>query len=297
MDMPRIGLLRAVQVFIASWLLCLPAAKASGEPPSTRAYIEFSHLIAPAKAGDFVLEGSRYDPARKYSGAGFRYAVDGQQETRIDVYVYPAGRMAQDEALNRGMDAYRADIATAVDAGQYSRLQFGSESGFALEELANPATPADSARKGETSALLRAIAEGGRVDGRKLPMTMHLQPHDWPMHSVGYLFYKQLYYFKVRATAAQERISAEDFRALTDRAARTLVPAIEVVNIGDCAEQTITVNSDAQPQELARALVTQSALHQSYNCHPSVDSAGIEAKSVGADVVVIAYGPDEWKSE
>jgi hypothetical protein len=275
-------------------------AKPDGGAKAARAYVERSYLIAPKQVSDFVFEGVRYNPDAKHSGAGFRYKVDGHQETRIDVYVYPAGRMDHATALDDGMQAYRADIDTAVKAGQYTDLAYGQEVEFPLASTAETSPlPADKPGKADRNleAVLRALSKGPPQIGRKLPMTMHLQPQDWPMHSVGYLFYRQRYYIKVRATAAQQRIPLEKFQALTDRAARALAPAIEVASIGGCANRTIALDSDATPEAMAQEMLVQMTLQQSYNCHLDTEAAGIPAKSTNAEVIEIAYDAHEWKSE
>ena len=261
-----------------------------------RAYVETSYLIAPRQVGDYVLEDARYDKDQKYSGAGFRYALDGHQEIRIDVYVYPAGKMSQDLAMTQGMEAFRKDLARAVDAKTYTNLIVNGEQEFLLADAPKPSN-AESSEDRNAAKILAAAAAATHPTGRKLALTMNLQPRDLPMHSSGHLFYKQLYYFKVRATAAQERITAEQFEAIVDRAARALVPVIEVANVGDCANAVIHLSTNASPEEGAVALVSQAALHRSYNCYTTAKSAEIDKKSANSEIVDISYEPQEWKSE
>lgn len=287
---------------VAALSLLIPLAPNSvakdknAQSAGQRAYVETSYLIAPRRVGDFVLDGSQYDENQKYSGVGFRYVADGHQETRIDVYVYPAGRMGQATALTEGMKAFRADLTRAVDAKAYTNMVLQNEQEFLLANDAHVAD-SESSQDGNAAELLEAIASATRPSGRKLAMTMNLQPRDWPMHSSGHLFYKQLYYFKVRATATQDRITTEQFNELADRAARTLMPAIEVVNVGECANSVITIAANASPDEAAKALVTQATEHQGYNCHATAEAAEIKKKSANAEMIDISYDPQEWKSE
>lgn len=271
------------------------AKESKARTAEPRAYVETSHLIAPRNVGDFVLESSRYDDDAKYSGAGFRYVADGHPETRIDVYVYPAGRMSPTIALAQGMDAFRTDLASAVEARRYAKLVMGDEQEIRLDDT----TQLDRGRgeSADEDELLAIISSAGRQEGRKLRMTFNLLPQDWPMHSSGYLFYKQLYYFKVRTSAAQANISAEEFEALSDRAANALVRAIDVFNIGHCANAVITIPVDASPQEGAKALVMQTTEHRGYNCHASADGIGLATRIADAEMVKISYEPLEWKSE
>ncbi len=270
----------------------LPAHAARKEA-AARPYVETSYLVAPRQVGEFELEGASYDPEQKYSGAGFRYALKDHQEIRFDVYVYPAGRMPQANAVEAGMAAFREDLKQAVAAGSYTQLQELQDSDFPLQADAPTATPANDI----DAAVIKAQAEAGQITGRKLQLRMNLQPRDWPMYSSGYLFYKQLYYFKLRASAAQERIPQAAFDALADRAARALIPAVQVTNIGDCANATITLSPDAAPEAGAVAMIQQLTVHQGYNCHASTDKAGLPAPGADSETVQISYTADEWKSQ
>lgn len=270
-------------------------AVAAGKDTSaaSRPFIETSYLIAPNKVADFTLEGASYDDKEKYAGAGFRYALAGHQEIRFDVYVYPAGLLQPASAIDDGMKAFRHDLKLASEQGIYTQLSELHDAPFPLT-TAEPdnSTTAHS----NDAAVLKAITDAQRIDGHKLQMRMNLQPRDWPMYSSGYLFYKQLYYFKLRATAAQERITQETFDTLTDLAARTLIPALQVANVGGCAQATIVLNVDDAPEHAATELVRKSAQQQALNCHSDTQQTGVEALRATAAVVDITYSADEWKS-
>lgn len=267
---------------------------AAAKKKDTRAYIETSYLVAPRQVDDFVLEQHTFDPARKHAGAGFRYALKDHQEIRFDVYVYPAGRMAQDTAVREGMDAFRRDLRLADEQGTYTQLRELQQDRFPLPPPeAHDGPPANDV----DAAVRRAKAEAGQLVGQKLQLGMRLPPHDWPMYSNGYLFYKQLYYFKLRATAAQARISPDEFNALSDRAARLLVPALQVANVGGCAGGTLHVSTDATPEQSVVQLVRQLTLLTGNNCHSSVEDAGIADQRATAEIVEITFDADEWKSQ
>ncbi|MEG1679600.1 MAG: hypothetical protein RR326_05860 [Stenotrophomonas sp.] len=287
--MPRPCPLFTCVVLLAASLPALAAKK----QPATRAYVETSYLIAPRQIGDFELEGSSYDPGQKYSGAGFRYALKDHQEIRFDVYVYPAGRMQQATAVELGMKAFRDDLKQAVNQGSYTKLQELQDSSFPLQAATVASAPANDI----DAAVIKAKAEAEQVIGRKLQLSMNLQPRDWPMYSSGYLFYKQLYYFKLRASAAQERITQASFDTLADHAARALIPALQVANIGDCANATIYLSPDASTETGAMAVVQQTTLHAGYNCHSSTDEAGLPPSGSGMEIVEIGYTANEWKSQ
>ncbi|MEG3049151.1 MAG: hypothetical protein RR792_03035 [Thermomonas sp.] len=281
----------------AALLLTLSTAGTSMAAPAgpARAYIEATHVVAPEQVGEFSLERASFDPKAKYSGAGFTYESDDQPRPVISVYVYPAGQMTQDAALRDGMAAFREDLRLAQEAGTYGDLEIVDADAFPLSgtgEVAEDAkgTPADA-------ELLAIIAKASRIDGQHLGLRMRLPGQDVDIQSAGFLFYKQLYYFKVRISVAADAMPPDAFKAFADRAARILVPAIQAVNIGACANATITLPSDGSPEEAGGILVREATLHQGYNCHASRTDAKLEALSRGARVIEIGYSAAEWKSE
>lgn len=296
MALPRFPALSAALLTLA---LAGPVALAAEDAAqSTRAYVETSYLIAPHQVGEFKLIQTSYDPDNKYSGPGFRYQSQVHPEIRVDVYVYPAGRMEQAYALDTGMQGFHADLARAVDAGVYSDLVV-EEAAFALADKAQ----ADALETGGDSddpfaaLLLAAEQEESHPEGRKLSMTLLAQPGGQAMHSAGYLAYRQLYFFKLRASVLQDTIEAAPFHVFADRAARTLLPVIEAAHVGDCANSTLTINPDASAEDMAIALVKHSTRQLGYNCHLDAEGAGIAAKSAQADVIDIHYEPQEWSAQ
>jgi hypothetical protein len=293
--MSRPYLLLSVCVLISAMSVPASAGNKDKQAAATaRPYVETSYLVAPRQVGEFELEGSSFDPKQKFSGAGFRYAVKGHQEIRIDIYVYPAGRMSQNAAMESGVKGFRDGLALAVEQGTYSQLR-------ELHQAPFPLAPPDSASKTPANdvdaQVIKAIADAEQITGQKLQMSLNLMPRNWSMYSNGYLFYKQLYYFKLRASAAQERITTEQFNAVTDLAAHTLIPALQVANVGDCANSTIYLAPDATPEQNALALVSQASVHEGYNCHGSVEKAGIAARRDDSEIVEISFTADEWKSQ
>lgn len=261
---------------------------------SSRAYIETSYLAAPRNVGPFTLARSSYNPAAKVSGAGFHYAMAGHPELNIDVFVYPAGQRAQAEAIEHGMLAFRKDLDAARTQGTYSRLDELDQGRFVLTSDDAPKnTPANAV----DAKVIAAIADAERIVGEKLRLSMDLSSSGMPLLSNGYLFYKQLYYIKVRVSAAQQAIAQTTFDALADQAARALVPAIQVSNVGGCADLTVHLDTKATPDQSAVEMARQIKTHLGFNCHGSTKQAGIEELVKTAEVIEIAYAPSEWKSQ
>nr|WP_236494185.1 hypothetical protein [Xanthomonas phaseoli] len=284
-------------LFFACMLGAAPVALSAtpdGPPASSRAYIETSYLAAPRNVGPFTLARSSYNPAAKVSGAGFHYAMAEHPELNIDVFVYPAGQRAQAEAIEHGMIAFREDLAAARKQGTYSRLDELDQSRFVLTSEGVPKSiPANAV----DAKVIAAIADAERIVGEKLQLSMDLSSSGMPLLSNGYLFYKQLYYIKVRVSAAQQAVAQSRFDALADQAARALVPAIQVSNVGGCADLTVHLDAKATPDQGAAEMARQIKTHLGLNCHGSTKQAGIEELVETAEVIEIAYDPSEWKSQ
>lgn len=310
-------------------LLLTPAAAAADEAP-TRAFIERTLVIAPHRVGEFVLEGSHYDPARRFAGVSLRYALPGRDETRIDLFVYPIGQGGIEETLDRGMRDFRATLDAAQQAGYYRGLavadavQFdiplaplpadGAGAGVDADVDANPAASAppqeppaddDEDEAARIAMLATLLGEDRRIDGRMLELAYEYpgQAQDeWlPMHSRGYLFYRHLHFFKGRVSAAASRIDHAAFAALADRAMQDLVPAVQAYNVGSCGNATIHVDVDLPEREmgemLMRQLVAAQARSDASNCRAQADDAELAALSRDAEVVVIEYAADDWRGD
>ena len=285
---------RYAHVALALVLSTTSVSTAAPAEPA-RAYIEATHIVAPQQVEEFSLERASFDPKAKYSGAAFTYESDSQPRPVISVYVYPAGRMAQDDALRDGMTAFREDLRLAQEAGTYSDMEIVEARAFPLSATGEVAK--DAAGTPLDAELLAIVAKTSRIEGERLQLRMRLPKQEVDMQSAGFLFYKQLYYFKVRVSVAADAMPPDAFKAFADRAARALVPAIQAVNIGDCANATIQVPAEGKPDEVAGILVREAALHEGYNCHATGADAKLEALARGAQVIEIGYDAAEWKSE
>ena len=298
--MPRPGRIGSfASLALACALAWTPAHAADGDRQAkaeadARSFIESSHVVAPEQVGDFLLEASSYDEKNKFAGAGFRYALKDHQELRVDVYVYPSGRAPQEQAIASGMVEFKDGIQQAQQAGMYRDLETLSEGDFPLEAPTEPAEPA-TAGSAQDAKLLKAIAST-RTVGKRLRMRNTMVNGGFPMFSNGYLFHRQLYFFKVRVSASRDRIDQAQFDALADRAARTLVPAIEVANIGGCANAEIVIDINAKPDEAGEILVRRAAEIQGENCFGDTDGAKLEEKSKNARVVRIDFSANDWKA-
>ncbi|HYQ24184.1 hypothetical protein [Stenotrophomonas sp.] len=289
-------------VILAAALAVVPlAAAAAGPVPAPaaapaagRAFIEYSDITAPRQVGPWQMVNHSYDPDNKRAGAGFSYTHPDHAGVIASVYVYPAGRMTHDAALEHGMADFRSDLRAAVTAGVYSGLEERGSSAF---NLALADGRAGSSRDDAALAAIAKRMDNGTLTGQKLQLRMDLassqrRPGKLPMRSNGYLFYKQLYYFKVRVSGAETLMDEADFQALADAATRGLVPAIEVANVGACADLSIDLAEGQTPEQMAEAATRQLATQMRYNCR---DAAWAPAENT--EVVRIDYDAGDWASQ
>ncbi|MCW5581832.1 MAG: hypothetical protein KIS72_10885 [Luteimonas sp.] len=305
-------------------LLALSSAFASAlaDDAPKQPFIVRTHVVAPHKVGDFVLEGARYDSANKLAGVGVRYFLPGHEEARIDLFVYPHGQADTEAALDQGMRDFRATLEAAAKAGYYRDLAVADAVEFdvplppsvPVPGIAESPAPADDAaaapaedaadpeEAGRIAMLAGLLGANRRVDGRLIALHYEspgLAEGEWLlMRSRGYLFYRHLYFFKGRISAAESRIDPAAFEALADRAMRELVPAVQAYNIGSCGDVTLYVDPDLPEREavdaLMRELVAAQTRSEASNCHAKSEESEVAALAEDADVVTIEYAPEDW---
>ncbi len=294
-------------------------AEARDKAPSqaeARAFIEQTRIAAPKRVGEFVLGKTEYDPETKSSGAFLRYDIPDRPDLHIDLFIYPAGDLPHDDAVKAGMKDFRASLDAAAKAGYYDDLRVLDTTDFeippppaATDEVATPSdasgstSPPDrnAARDPEIETMLAALAPkpivGRRMDLRyRMPIGAQGEPV--PMYSRGYLFHRQLYYFKGRISAPESQIDRTTFESLTDRAMRTLVPAVVASNIGGCSQVSITldrksIDKDASIADLLLQMIGGSDMGIERHCFETREEA-MEEEPKDATIVVIDYDPSDW---
>ena len=292
---------------IALALACMSAsmpmasAKEATKSVSDRAFIESSLISAPKRHDDFVLEQSGYDPENKHSGAVFRYLHPDHEPMRLDIFVYPAGDMAADKALERGMDDFIRSLDAGVQMKYYHDLTITGREPFDIVPAPSNAISKDpDMPPALLAALIRKPIEGERLDLR-YRIRIEETGENVMIRSRGYLFYKQLYYFKGRISAAEALVDQATYNELTDRAMRELVQAIEVRNVGGCTRNELTIHGGAltdenMEKEVAQQIGASLSEQAAKSCYGTTASArSMEARDVVT--VTIEYEPDDWKSK
>jgi hypothetical protein len=259
-----------------------PADEAADGPAAgARPFIERSLVLAPEQAGEFALQKANDYPGQPQSGVGLRYVHPDFPEVRLDLFVYPAGRLDRDTVVADAMTGLRASIEDAAKQGAYTDLVFGEETAFDLARvdredgsLRPTASDArgDKAKKESTLAqLLGAVPESVEGRGRRLPMSLRFQGE--AQNSLAFLFYRGLYLYKGRVSASPQHVTDENFQRLANLAMLALVPAVQVRSTGACHDRQLVVDvaDDASTREFGQQLMETVARATSENCAETLD--------------------------
>ncbi len=264
---------------------------------TAQSFVVRTHVIIPRQIDGYVLQGTSYDPSNRAAGVGARFAHPDHSETRFDVYIYPAGQMEPGQALDRGMRDFIGTFQYATTQGAYKDLEILDRSPFSLPiETTGETEPPDPTDP--LADIARALRETA-IPGERLKLSLTHLPSNIPLQSRGYLFYRQMYYFKGRISAAQDSIDSTSFDALTDNAMQTLVPAISALNVGSCATIHIPIDTHEtderkQAEQGALALIKGAARARANNCTGELKEDRFTEISEGAEVVTIEFTPGEW---
>jgi hypothetical protein len=273
----------------------------SGAAPAKRGFIEKSLLLAPETVGKFSLYSANDYPGDPGSGVGFRYQHADFPEVRIDLFVYPIGRVDRDTAVVQGIAEVRASVQNAADQGGYADLVFGEEVEFDLRRvdasgdlLPAAAAPGDADDGEIESQVLRAMAGADAAVepaiGRRLDMQLSIGGAH--QNSRGYQFYRGLYLYKGRISAPPTLLPGEAFDRFTNHAMASLVPAIQVRSTGACHESNVYIDPDKEDTadfagQLRRAML-RSELEQ---CTETLD----ESIPEGFRALTLEFDPALWR--
>ncbi|MCK9538991.1 hypothetical protein [Dokdonella sp.] len=153
------------------------------------------------------------------AGAGVqaRYLVPELPDVPIDLFIYPAGRMPADRALQLGVEAFRASVAYAERQGSYHDAVIRPPAPFAV-----------------------AWADGTPIPARKL--TLEMSDEGGALLSRAWIAYKQNYWFKLRITAPPALAAKLDTQG--DVLARDLFSHSQALSKGACGDVTVTIDPD-----------------------------------------------------
>lgn len=282
----------APPVLLSALLLSALLAPARAEEPAQRrAFIERTHVIAPHTVAGFRLMETRYDPGHKLAGVRLRYLRTADDPVTLDVFVYPAGRKDQAKAVREEVIRFRQDLDTARAIGLYRTVDIGPDEAFALD-------PDSDTGPALTDSLETRIARAAAVSatvGNRNRIALVDNESGRSLQSLGYVFHRQLNHVKVRLTQPADVMSADAFTAFADHAVRSLVLAIEALNVGACGDRTVYVDPDAEHEDAILHMVRDTSRLMEENCVPSAEQGDLAGKSRGAKVIHIDFEPGDWE--
>lgn len=274
-----------------------PAHGGSDAAPA-RPFIERSLVIVPEQAGKFVLQGMKDFPGQPGAGIHVRYRHEDVPGVRLDLFVYPAGRVEPERVLDSAMVELRQSLQHAVDKGSYSNLEIIAEGPFDLRRVDSDGSllpegeaPAPG-QEIDPAALLAEVA--GIADyrlGRRLEARLSMG--DEALDSRGYVFYRGLYLVKGRVSASAKVLPGEALDRFAHHAMATLVPVMATRSTGGCHHSEIVIDPDAPDvaDVLREKLVASSARAEQEQCAPALD----ETIPEGHRAMPLVYPPDAWK--
>lgn len=266
-----------------------------------RPFIERSLVLAPERVGDLALVAMQDYPGNPAAGVGIRYQHPDFMGVRLDLFVYPAGRVDQGALLEQGMAGVTSEIEGQAAKGRYADLAFDEIRDFDLRQVASDGSLVPEG-EGEATAsepwipgFLLEYAGAADADTGRL-MDVRLSIDGRPHHSRAFLFYRGLYLYKGRITTSIREMPGENFERFSQHAMAQLVPAIEVRNTGGCSDQVIHVDPDASSDEsqaaFQRAVVEASIQAANENCRATLD----ETVPEGMRAVPLAFDPAMWRN-
>lgn len=195
------------------------------KPPSQPFIIE-ARVFHPKKVGDWRFKSAKIYPDVS-NGLNLRYVAKKHPELTVDVFVYPAGLMPMEQAIQDGGDAFQASFVLAELEGHYLVKRDVERRDLRIDR--EPLAP-----------LL-----GVRFD-------LALSSDRGTIESTGVLLYRYLHYVKLRISGP-EREPGYVSRT-TDELTEKLARAIRIVNRGGChgGNEITVMQTDELPEHNSR---------------------------------------------
>ena len=277
------------------------APKDEAKEAPARPFIERSLVIAPEQVGKFKLYGMTDFPGNPGAGISIRYQHEDFPTVRIDIFVYPAGKVDRDRILESGMNEVRATLEHAVSQGKYSDLSIGSRAPFDLRQVeadgsmkpeeVSTASASDGAEPTDAeSAIADARAAQDYRRGLRMPARLTIQ--DEPQNSLAFLFYRGPYLVKGRISASPTLLPDEAFDRFANHAMASLVPVIATRSTGGCSQDDLVLADEDFKSEaiLAGKLAAASEIAAQEDCKPTLD----ETLPAGHRAMPLVYDPEMW---
>lgn len=253
-------------------------------------FVEQTYVVAPKQIDHLRLAKTSYNPADRFSGVNASYKSERAPEATMNLFVYPAGRSPQKDAIEEGMKEFIPAFSAAQKRGTYKSAEIESITSFTLDEVAKPR---EKSANDLDNAILDAL-DGEAIEGRKIKLDIRL-PDDTRMRSFGYLFYKNLNYFKVRISAPYVDTDAVNFEKFADASARLMVSAAGALNVGSCAEKSISLDEKTSPDQMAVEISVQTVRLENERCTFKLEPDMLSKEARTATIEKIEFKPGDWR--
>lgn len=238
-------------------LAAFPGHARSIDSGGTASYVIETRAAAPNRIGEFTLKTATSVPG---TSAIFEYELSGHPEIRLRLTMRGTGGIPHEEALQMGIDLFGGDVHMGVLSPSQNRdIRTTKPAVFSIPDTGSDTAP----------PLV------GRSFGAHYTMLQAFTNERVAIQARDFVFNRGMNLVHLSVAAAESRLDAPTFEALADRAARELVPALFISNIGRCGHRAdrsnllcLATRADAQAQE-----------------------------PVNAEIVTVEYEPNDWKEQ
>ncbi|MGE7138825.1 hypothetical protein ACQKIE_14465 [Luteibacter sp. NPDC031894] len=181
-------------------------------PGEHRGVVDDTWIVAPKRLGDATLAAVKNyaDEGDIAAGVSLRYRIDNAEWIIADVFIYPAGEGDNTTMLRRAMDDFRESVSFAERQQIYRNVWWGDESPY-----------------------VATLSGGRKIEGRFLPIVFDAQQD--MLTSRAYLFYRKLYFVKIRLSTTVDAVDSLAENA--DGFIASLLDGIDIVSTGTCGKK------------------------------------------------------------
>jgi hypothetical protein len=230
-----------------------------------RGVVDDTWIVAPKRVPNASLSAMKNyaDEGDIAAGVSLRYHMDDADWIIADVFIYPAGEGDGTKMLQRAAEDFRESVAYAERQQIYRNVWWGDESAYTA-----------------------TLSGNKKLEGRFLPIVFDSQQD--MLTSRAYLFYRKLYFVKIRLTTTVEAVDSLAERA--DRFVSSLLDGLEIASVGTCGHKpdALPASSPATPAataaEMKRQLVTGCT---SLDYRPPAENAS-------RAVLHLSFQPQDW---
>jgi len=180
--------------------------------PAHRGVVDDTWILVPKRLPGASLAATKNyaDEGDIAAGVSLRYHMDNADWIIADVFIYPAGEGDGAKMLQRAAEDFRESVAYAERQQIYRNVWWGDESAYTT-----------------------SLAGGKKLEGRFLPIVFDAQQD--MLTSRAYLFYRRLYFVKIRLSTTVEAVDSLADRA--DGFISNLMSGLEINSVGSCGQR------------------------------------------------------------